>query len=59
VGSTTNWSSGAGGVGKDENWDTKRKRKVHKKCQKIGVRGIPDEGGQEEGGDLPAYPFLS
>ena len=39
------------------NWDTKRKRKVHKRCQKIGVRGSPDEGGQEEGGEVTSTQY--
>ena len=43
---------GAGGVGGEENWDTKRKRKVQKDvggCT-VGVRGSPVEGEREEGG---------
>jgi len=43
---------GAGEVGGEENWDTKRKRKVQKDvggCT-VGVRGSPVEGEREEGG---------
>ena len=44
------------------NWDAKRKWRAQKRRRKIGVlvRGGPDEGGREEGGEGHSHSmFLS
>jgi len=51
VGSESRKSSGAGGVGGEEKFGCQEEEEVQKRRRRIGVRGDPDEGGREEGGE--------
>ena len=51
MGSESRKSSGAGGVGGEEKFGCQEEEEVQKRRRRIGVRGDPDEGGREEGGE--------
>jgi len=51
VSSKSRKSSGAGGVGGEEKFGCQEEEQGSKRRRRIGVRGDPDEGGREEGGE--------
>ena len=52
VGLKTHKSGGAGGVGGEEKLGCPEKDEGSKRRRRIGVRGVPVEGEQEEGGEV-------